>query len=567
MFKIAAQDLARLRQITGILARHGLQHLASGLQTGELDETDPALRAETRLLETPRRVRMLLQDLGPTFIKLGQVLSTRADLIPTALQAELAHLQDNVASVPYDEITAQLEQSWRHPTGDILQHIDPEPLATASIAQVHRATLLNGREVVVKVQRPKLEQTIRADLDLLYLLARVIDATIAEAGLYRPIELVRAFESALLDELDFRIEARNARAVAANFADDPRVYIPAIVDAHSTREVLMMDYVEGTKITQLNGDHDRDVVLATLTDIAFEMGFVHGLFHADPHPGNLMVLSDNRVCLLDFGLVGRLAANMQQGLIQLTLAIANRDAESVVRLLYRVGRPDERVDLHAFRDHVSDLMARYLVRRLDEVDAAGLLQALLDTALRFRIRVPPDYALLLKAAVTVEGIVRTLNPELDIMPTIMPYAQRLMADRYSPEAVRQLALRSAVTLLDGANELPLLATQLLHDLEGGRLALRLNHPEMDRIGRHLNDLGTKLFLGMVAMGMIMGTFFIAASYPWEWHGMNVWGLFGAIISLGLLTLVLTWHILSTRLRKIRLAWLLKLFGRRGGNRR
>lgn len=568
MLRAAAQDLGRLRQIAGILARHGYQQWAHRLSEGRaLPADDPGVRADTEAMSAPERLRRLLQDLGPTFIKLGQVLSSRPDLVPSDFQRELARLQDDVEPLPFADIAGVLEQSWRTPVAEHLAHVDETPLATASIAQVHRARLECGREVVVKVQRPNLAATIRADLDLLYLLARLLDATVEEAALYRPIEVVRAFEAALLDELDFRIEARNARAIAANFEGDERVHIPEIVDDLSTREVLVMEYVQGVKITSVAPEAAEET-LRTVLDIAFRMGFKDGLFHADPHPGNVLVTPDGKVCILDFGLVGRLTANMQQNMIQLSLAVATRDAETTARLIYRIGRPVDRVPLNEFRDHVADLMSRYLVRRLDEVDAANLVQSLMDTAIRYKIRVPPDYALLAKAAVTIEGIVRTLKPDLDITSTIMPYARELIAERYSPQAVAKLAMRSAVGLLDQAQELPLLAHQLLNDLEAGRLQVRVSHPEMDRMSRMINDLGTKLFLGMVAMGTIMGTFFIAAQYPWERGGWNLWGVFGALASLGLFGLVITWHVAYTRLRKVSLRAVLGLWlrGRGGGER-
>lgn len=569
MLSVAAQDLGRLRQIAVILARHGFQHLALNLREGKLDAADPEVRADAAGLSAPERLRILLQDLGPTFIKLGQVLSSRPDLVPTAFQRELARLQDDVAPLPFAEIRGQLEKAWNGPPEQSLASIDEKPLATASIAQVHRARLGDGRAVVVKVQRPHLVKTIRADLDLLYLLARLLDATVEEMALYRPVEIVRAFEAALLDELDFRIEARNARAIAANFADDPRVHIPEIIDELSGREVLVMEFCRGVKITDITradasgaGTHDVEAVLRTVLDIAFRMAFIDGIFHADPHPGNVLVSPDGRICILDFGLVGRLTANMQQNLIQLSMAVATRDAETTARLVYRIGRPVERVNLHEFRDHVSDLMGRYLVRRLDEVDAASLVNELMDTAIRYKIRVPPDYALLAKAAVTIEGIVRTLKPDLDITPTIMPYAQQLLAERYSPQAVAKLAMRSAVGLMDGVQELPLLANQLLNDLEQGRLTLQVRNPEMDRMSRMVNDLGTKLVFGMVAMGTIIGTFIIAAQYPWEWRGWNLWGVFGALISLGLVVMLALWHVAYTRIKKISMRALFRYWARR-----
>jgi len=560
MLRVAAQDLVRLRQIAGILTRHGYASLAKRIGTGKVDPGDvEAVRKEARALSGPERVRVVLQDLGPTFIKLGQVLSSRPDLVPSEYQRELERLQDDVDPLPYADIRAELEAAWERPVDEVAT-VDPRPLATASIAQVHRATLHDGSEVVVKVQRPNLAGLIRADLDLLYLLARLIDATVEEAALYRPVEVVRAFEHALLDELDFRIEASNARAIAANFAGDDRIFIPEIHTELSTTTVLVMDYAEGVKITDIGEHHDVEAVLSTVLDIAFRMGFQHGLFHADPHPGNVLVMGDDRICIIDFGLVGRLTPVMQQNMIQLSMAVATRDAENTARLVYRIGRPLDRVPLHELRDHVADLMGRYLVRRLDEVDAAGLINELMDTAITYRIRVPPDYALLAKAAVTIEGIIRQLKPDLDIASTIMPYARQLISERYSPQALTKLAVRSAVGALDAAQDVPLLASQLLGDLEAGRLTVRVSHPEMNQIGRYLNDLGTKLFLGMVAMGLMMGTGTILARYPWEWNGWSVWGLFGGFASFGIVGMVLSWHFVYGRLRKVSLRSILKLWG-------
>lgn len=562
----SGQDLSRLRQIAGILARHGYAHLAENLRTGR-DRPDNAAVDEARaVLGAPVRLRMLLQELGPTFVKLGQVLSSRPDLVPTEFQVELAQLQDNVGALPVEAIRAQLAAAWRCDPATHLAFFDERPLATASIAQVHRARLHDGREVVVKVQRPGLEPTIRADLDLLYLLARLLEATIEEAGLYQPYEVIAAFERAILEELDFTIEARNGRAFAAHFAQNERLVVPEIVTELSGRVVLVMEFIQGTKITNVDRSViDVEEVLHVVLDAAFQMAFVDGLFHGDPHPGNILVTPEGKVCLLDYGLVGRLTSNMQQTIIQLSLAIATRDAEAVTRLVYRIGQPEERMSLASFRDKVSDMMARYLLRSLDEVDAASLLNELLDLALKYKIRVPADYALLAKSAVTIEGIIRQLAPKLDIARTILPYAQRLMADRYSPEAVGRLALRSAVTLLDSAQQMPLIAHQIVTDLESGRLTVRVSNPELDRMSRSLNDLGTKVFLGMVTMALILGTFFVLARYPWEWHGVNIWAVIGGGIALWIVLMVVSWHFLYTRLKKISARAVFRMFG--GGARR
>ena len=266
MLAAKARDLARLRQIAGIVARHGYAHLAESLASGRAGRTSDAVQADaSALVGAPARLRLLLQDLGPSFVKLGQVLSSRPDLVPSAFQLELARLQDDVSPLPFEQIHAQLVAAWHTDPDTHLAFVDPQPLATASIAQVHRARLHDGREVVLKVQRPGLEATVRADLDLLYLLARLLEATIEEAGVYRPVDIVAAFERAVLDELDFTAEARNARAIAANLESHPRILVPALVDALSSRTVLVMDFVAGTKITLADPEvHDRKALLATL---------------------------------------------------------------------------------------------------------------------------------------------------------------------------------------------------------------------------------------------------------------------------------------------------------------
>ena len=566
MWRTAAKDLTRLRQISSIVARHGYRQLAESIRRGRADVHDPALRAETAAVShAPARLRQLLQDLGPTFIKLGQVLSTRADLIPTPYQRELAHLQDDVDPLEFEHIRTALETAWGAPVQTHLASIDETPLATASIAQVHRAVLQDGREVAIKVQRPGVAETIRADLDLLYMLGRLLDATVEEMGIYRPVEVVSAFERAIWDELDFEIEARNARAIAANFEAHPIISIPEVIDALSDRHVLVMEYVDGRKPTELDPEiHDIDAIVQVVLDVAFQMAFRDGLFHADPHPGNVRVTDAGQIYLLDFGLVGRLTGHMQEALIQLALAVATRDAENTARLIYRIGQPTDRIDLRRFRDEISDLMGRYLVRRLDEVDAASLVNELLDVAMRYGIRVQPDYALLGKAAITIEGVMRTLAPNLDIARTILPYAHKLIGDRYSPKAVGQLALRGALGLLDSAQNLPLWAHQMASDLEAGRLSVRVRNDELDRLGRSLNALGTKVFLGMLAMGLILGTFFVLPAYPIEWRGYNVWALFGATTAFLIALGVLTWHALYGRIRKIRLRFLLSLWRGRSG---
>jgi ubiquinone biosynthesis protein len=275
-----------------------------------------------------------------------------------------------------------------------------------------------------------------------------------------------------------------------------------------------------------------------------------------------MVTAEDRICLLDFGLVGRLTANMQRNLVQFAVAVASRDAETTARLIYRIGRPMERVALPELRDHVADLMGRYMVQRIDEIDAASLVNDLMDTAMAYRIRLPPAYALLAKAAVTVEGIARSLWPSLDITQAVLPYATKVLAERYNPQAVMKMALRSAVQVMDGVQEMPLLASQLVNDLQEGRMSVQITNDGLAELSASLRALGTKVFLGLVTAGCITGSFFVLAQYPWEYEGVNLWALLGLLLSGGLASAVLTWHIIGRRFGKLKLRTLFRLFRRR-----
>ena len=340
-------------------------------------------------------------ELGPTFIKLGQVLSTRADLVPREILTELAVLQDSVPPMTVEDVRAEIERGLGKPVAEAFAELDATPLASASIAQVHRAVTKDGQAVVVKVQRPGLRNHIETDLDLLYYLARLLEAVIEEVGLYSPTGIVEEFDRAIHEELDFLCEARNLHLFAEKNEGRTNLAMPKVYDELSSRTVLTMQYLKGVKITEVADPAQRKALAQTVVEVSFQQLFEDGLFHGDPHPGNLLVLDDGRIGLLDFGVVGKLSGQMKQTLVVLTLAIALRDSDSVARLLYRVGIPDVRTDLAAFRKDIEGVLARYLGKSLDQVDAASLLGDLFDLAVRYRIRVPKEYALLSRASISV----------------------------------------------------------------------------------------------------------------------------------------------------------------------
>src|SRR5206468_189360 len=306
--------------------------------------------------------------------------------------------------------------------------IDPEPMASASIAQVHRARLPSGEEVVVKVQRPGIEEQIRSDTDLLFYLARFLEGVIEETGIYTPTGIVTEFRSAMLLELDFENEARNIEDFTRNHADRSYVTIPKLYRDLSSRTVITLEELKGVKLkTVLESAEspgvDRKQLARNVLEASFRQLFVDGLFHGDPHPGNVIVLEGNRIGLLDFGLVGRMTRQMQESIIVLVLATSLRDPDTVPRLLYKVGVPDQRINLHQFRHEIHDILDRYMGLKLAEVDSGVLMSELVDLAMKYRIKIPKEYAVLSKASATTEGIVRQLDPELDVTQVALPYAK------------------------------------------------------------------------------------------------------------------------------------------------
>lgn len=554
------QDLNRMRQIGVIAARHGFGELAERaglwrlLGRRERVEVSP----EAQRASTARRFRMLLSDLGPTFIKLGQVLSTRADLLPAEVVEELSLLQDAVEPFPLEQVHAQIQRSLGRPASEVFRHIEPQPLAAASIAQVHRATTLEGDEVVVKVQRPDVAERIDSDLGVLRTLARLLEAVVEETGIQPPTGLVDEFDRAIHEELDFLHEAANIRAFYEMHRGREYLKIPRVYDALSSRTVLTMEYIRGVKISQAElSPEARKEIAAHILDSSFRQLFEDGLFHGDPHPGNILVLEGNRLALLDFGLVGRLTRAMQETLVLLVMAVALKDSESVAHILYRMGVPDARANLVGFRNDIENILGRHLPATLGEVDTRNLLRDLLDLAVRYRIRIPKEYALLGRASVSTEGMLRSLYPEMNVVEVALPYVKKLLAERYDPMQLQGGMMKALVRFQTVAQELPTQLSQILLDLESGKFSVTVRADQFDKLNQSLRSAAVVMFAGLCACGLIVGVFISFAQQPWTYGGVPVLGLLGLAFTAAFCGATFTWYLFGERrLGKMRLSrWL------------
>ena len=553
------QDLNRLRQIATIAARHGFADLLDRAGVFRLiGRREPVEQApDTRAASAARRFRRMLEELGPTFVKLGQVLSTRPDLLPAEFVAELRLLQDSVAPIPLEAVRAQIQSGLGRSPEEAFAGIEQEPLAAASIAQVHRATTLGGEPVVVKVQRPDIQAQIASDLQVLRSLARLLEAVVEETGIYSPVGIVEEFDRAIREELDFVHEAENLRAFQETHRERKGVRIPKVHDELSSGTVLTLEFFGAVKLLEAPLSAERRTELARVVlDTAFRQLFEDGLFHADPHPGNFLLLPDGDIGLIDLGLVGRLTRQMREQLVILIVAVALKDSDSVARLLYRIGAPDARANIAAFRSDIDGVLGRHLPRTLGEVDARHLLSDLLDLAVKYRIRVPREYALLSRASISMEGILRQLSPDLDILGVALPYAKELLKGRYEVGDLQGGLLRELLRFQGLAADLPTQLSQILLDLETGRFNVHVRSTTLDQVNASLRSAAVITFLGLCACGFIVGAFISFSQVPWTVRGYPVLGLLGTAGAAALFGAAFTWYVFGNRFGKISLRRLL-----------
>ena len=469
----------------------------------------------------------MLAELGPTFVKLGQVMSTRADLLPKEFIEELSTLQDDVPPVSFELVRKQIRDAFGKEVEEIFAEFSPEPIAAASMAQAHKARTKQGEDVIVKVQRPGISEQLRADLSVLHYVARALEAVIEEVGVYTPTGIIEEFDKAVHEELDFLNEAGNIRAFYKNYVNVTHTRIPRVYDELTARTVLTMEFFQAPKLSQAKlDDAGKQTLARAILEGAFKQLFEDGLFHGDPHPGNLLVLEGPVLGLIDFGLVGRVTRQMQDTLVQLVLAIGLKDSESVARLLYRLGTPDARTNLLAFRGDIDAILSEYLPASLKDVDTRSLLSDILNLAVKYKIRIPKEFAILSRAAIAIEGVLRTLYPDLPINDVFLPYAKKLLSERYDPTQIQGGMLKTLLRLQGAANDLPMQLQQIMLDLESGKFTVTVKSDQMTELNNNMRAFAVVAFAGLCACGFIIGTFISFAGKPFEIWGVPVLGVFG-----------------------------------------
>lgn len=466
----AVRNLARMREVAAILVKHGLGGLVRGIPG--VDAPATATRA------TPSRVAAALEELGPTFVKLGQVLSTRPDLLPADYILALQQLQDGVTAVPLGDIEAVLSEDLGSDWRDRLRNFDDQPLATASIAQVHTARLADGSDVVLKIQRPGIAAQIESDLHILRFLARRAMEEYPESRAMDPEGLLREFERTMRGELDFRREADHMRRFRVCLGDQPHVVIPDTIDDLVTRRVLCMQRLYGVPMRKAReSGFDMTLVGERYLGVVFDMILVHGFFHGDLHPGNVLVLPGGALGLLDFGMVGTLTVRMRNQLVTMMFALQRGDHRTIARILHDIAIKDDRLDFRRLETATTEVVEQHFPpgAQLKDIEMSTFSVELVTRAASLGARVPTSYMMVLKALVTAEGLAKSLIQEVDPIASAEPYFRMVAADRLAPDKLQQEGLYALLTLSSLADRLPITLSQLLDDLDEQRLSLSIRH--------------------------------------------------------------------------------------------
>ena len=533
----AARDLGRLHDIASILIRYGFSDIVRRMgMANALERAGKVLHwkeiDELARLEQPERVRRALEEMGPTFIKLGQILATRMDLFSPEWIAEFEKLQDRVPSVPIAQIRQQLQEDLGATPEEVFAELIPEPLAAASIAQVHRAHLQDGDEVIVKVRRPGIRPIVEADLRLLQRLAKIVEAESPEMSRLRPREVVRQFTLSLRRELDLATECRNAERIASNFTAHPEIVIPKVYWEWTGERVNVQKAISGIPGRDLEAVNqaglDRKILAQHGAQAVLKMILEDGFFHADPHPGNVFYLPENRIAFIDFGMVGRLSFDRRTQVVDLLHGLVETEVDSVVEILFDWTGGAE-IDRDSLKLEIDGLIDQYHGAPLKELNISTMLSDLTTLLRDYHLALPPDLTLLIKALISLEGMGRQLDPEFDIVTEVSPFLRRAMLARYAPDALARRGWRAVTRGLDILTSLPQDLRQLLRSARSGKLQVHVDVTRLQRFGDQLDRAISRLTMGIVIAALIIGSSIVmTVEHGPVLLGLPLFGLLGFI---------------------------------------
>jgi ubiquinone biosynthesis protein len=548
------RHLGRYRKIAEVMARHGFGAIIAQLG---LEST---LRLPARLLsrdkepETPRsaatHLREALEELGPTFIKLGQIASTRPEILPPAFITELSKLQDDVPPAPWGEVQELIHEELGAPIEDVFLAFDPTPIASASLAQVYAAMLLDRRQVVVKVQRPGIEKVIEKDLAIILDIARLSQERLAWTRPFDPVGLAEEFAIALKSELDYGREGRNADRFRENFADEDYIYVPTVEWDLSSRRLLVQERIDGIKADNIvamdAAGYDREKIAMHAAQFIIKEVLEDGFFHADPHPGNLVIMPGEVIGLMDFGTVGYLDAGDRGNLVRLYIAIIRFDVDSIIEQLIRMRIASSNVDQYGLQRDLRRLLRKYYGLPLKEISTGDMLVEIQPIIYEYHLQIPSDYWLLLKTLVIMEGVGKRLAPDFDVFAASSPYVSRFLVKMALPTSWGPSVLRSAAGWVDLAVDFPRQTSRIMNRLDRGEIEFQVQVPNINQATKQLNRMANRVILAILVgtLTMALALLIPSLNLTWPWN-LPTWLIVIGFVLMVMLALWLIWSILRS----------------------
>ncbi len=509
------KNLKRTKKILFVLSKYGLGYflnlsaIEQYFKLGKkffIKKTD---KEDIKRLTLAQRARMVCEDLGPTFVKLGQILSTRSDLISREFIEEFSKLQDNVSPFSFLEVRKMLEEEFSRPIDELFIEFDERPVASASLSQVHKAKLPSGEYVAVKVQRPNIEEHIKSDISILFDLAKFMEKRLINGHIYQPIEIVKEFSKTIKQELDFINEGRNIDKFRVNFKNSETVHIPKVYWQLTTSRILTMEYIMGVKVSDIDNSHDfqydKKLISARGADMMLKQIFVDGFFHGDPHPGNIFIIENNVIALLDFGMVGRVEESTMVNMASLLIATIGNDTDKIIKVLEQMEIIDSEINTKELKIEIKDFIDKYYGVPLKQLEISVIMEEILEIMIHHQIKIPSDLALLVKSLVTIEGIGRELDPDFDMVAHTKPFAKQLIGKRYSLSNLWDRGSESFKEFLNFLEVFPKDFIYLIRNLRKGELNIGFQHKGLDKLIHEIDRSSNRLSFSMIIAALIIGS--------------------------------------------------------------
>ncbi len=529
----------RFRQIVGVVVKYGFGDIIDLIKINRYLKFGKAVfkkrKKELEVLSRPQRVRLALEELGPTFIKLGQILSTRPDLMPVSYIIELSKLQDEVPEFPFQQAEETIKRETGRNIDDIFDDFDPKPIAAASIGQVYKAKLKNGKDVVIKIRRPGIQKIVDVDLEIIYQFAALAERNIQELEFIKPTNIVDQFSRTIKKEMDYTAEMANIIQFIRQYSDSPGIVIPHPIRDLCTERMLTMEYIEGIKVSNVkmlkDKGYDTPLIARRGADFILKQIFRYGYFHADPHPGNIFILPYNKVCFLDYGMMGRISEKERALFADLLANLADKNEKRVVDAILRLTTHPHNIDRDAIEKDVDEFIDRYLYLPLKEISLKYLLYDLMDILIRNNLYMKPHLYLMMKSLSSMDSVAKELDPDFEIIKYVQPFVKNIIKERYNPKKVGEDLLEYSSDMISILKELPQEIHSIIKQTQEGCIKFEMKHSGLDDMIYTHNMISKRLSVSIVLAALIIGSSLIVLSgIPPRWNDIPIIGLAGMLVS-------------------------------------